>query len=166
MNHRLRIVRSSSAFPESLDVKILNSGALDSQPGVREVVAREGLSAPRIRESDFSRHQIYLDVDGWSASWGTIRRHLLMCLVVYAPSKWNLAFHAQLEHGANCIVASRLAPAQIIESVQGYTEADLFKVAYAGHLAAFEWLHEVQTGSWDLVHNSTIKLRQDDAAPS
>jgi hypothetical protein len=159
MNHRLRLVRAASAFPQSMDVKILISGALDNQPGVREVVTREQLWAPRVRESEFQNHQVYLDVDGWSASWGTVRRHLLMCMVVYAPSRWNLAFHSRLEHGVNCLVAPSLAPSGILGTLERYSEVETFEIAYAGHLAAYEWLHEVQTGSWSLVHNSSVSFR-------
>ena len=101
----------------------------------------------RVDETEFFKYRYYIDLDGNSAAWGTIRKYLGLCLVIKPESEWKILHHDYLVDGVNFLSTSSSKVHDIEKALSQCDQDDLFEIAYRGHLTAHEYLRSMYTNS-------------------
>jgi len=112
---------------------------------LKDYLIDQDIFSEPVPESIFAKSQMYLDLPGNAASWGTFRKFALGCLVIRPKPTRELAYYRYLEPGSHFIEArSDLGDIKEIVEWAISNQAKAAEIAFAGRKEIIRFMKNLE----------------------
>ena len=143
-NARIRFCIEALEHAQSVDAKISQVVQFPSNKAAFRELSRRGVMAAPVAEAEFSRYKATVDLDGNSAAWGVLRKHLFGLNVIKPASPFEM-FHDVMQPADSFTFVE--STTKLFEGLKsGALAVDDFETAWQGYLFAHETRKKIIAG--------------------
>jgi hypothetical protein len=147
-NHRIAsciFLRKNLAEISDCRISQITQTPKEITQSLKDFLIDEDIFSEPVPESIFAKSQMYLDLPGNAASWGTFRKFALGCLVIRPKPTRELAYYRYLEPGSHFIEArSDLSDLKEIVEWAISNQATAAAIAYAGRTEIIRFMKNLE----------------------
>ena len=143
-NRRIQFCIEALNYPDSFDSKITNVVGIGEINTTYKKLLRKKITAAPVTEDEFEKYVAFVDLDGNTAAWGSLRKYLLMVHVIKPESGYTLFYHPTQPRDTFTSVGHE---SEIFErSKNDPNFLDNFGIAWRGYNFAMELREKVING--------------------
>lgn len=145
LNKRIQFCIRSLNHPDEIDSKISRIVQISRPIRAWLKLRSLGVFAPAVLEDEFGKYQAYIDLDGNSSAWGTLRKYLRVIHVIRFHTEYEMFYHVNQPANTLTEIADEEEFFKLLPNSSKIISN--FDTAWSGYLFAQELLKRISEGN-------------------